>query len=191
MSADDAAGPTQGAFARLLARLGPDAERAGNAYEHLRRALTSFFAWRGAATPEECADETLDRLARRLDDGMVVEDLPRYARGIARHVLLEHWRRGDARSVPLEAAGSPPAAAPEPSEERRSTCLERCLGTLELEGRELILEYYLEEGRRRIEARKRIAQALSLSENALRSRAQRLRDRLERCLKVCLGDTKP
>ena len=36
---------------------------------------------------EECADETLDRLAARLDEGVAVEDLPRAARCIARLAL--------------------------------------------------------------------------------------------------------
>jgi DNA-directed RNA polymerase specialized sigma24 family protein len=109
-SKDAGRGLTAGAVASLLARLGPDAERAGSAYEHLRRTLMSFFAWRGAATPEDCADETLDRLAARLDDGVAVEDVPRFARGIARMVLLERWRRPEraafrSRSWPPGAAG--------------------------------------------------------------------------------------
>jgi len=200
MSAHDAEGGlTAGAFAALLSRLGPDAERAGAVYEHLRRALVSFFAWRGAATPEECADETLDRLARRLDDGVVVEDVAPFARGIARLVLLEHWRRSEARGVSLDGLGSGHPVTPEPPDEVLSECLSRCLSELAPESRDLILEYYVAEGRRRIEARKHIAQALGVSESALRNRAQRLRDRLERCLTLCLaspqapaprGDTK-
>ena len=190
MSANDAArGLTAPAFARLLARLGPDAERAGAAYEHLRRALVGYFTWRGATTPEECADVTLDRLARRLDEGVVVEDPARFARGIARMVLLEHWKRAEARELPLESAGTGPAvgAEPERTDDARAQCLDRCLAELPAESRALILEYYLAEGRHRIDTRKRMAQALGLSENALRSRAQRLRDRLERCLEACVG----
>jgi DNA-directed RNA polymerase specialized sigma24 family protein len=184
---DAARGLSAGAFARLLARLGPDPEQAGTAYEHLRRALVGFFAWRGAWAPEECADETLDRLARRLDEGVVVDDLPRFTRGIARLILLEHWKRSETRNVPLEVASPDLAVAPEPTEDARLACLDRCLAELTADGRDLILEYYLAEGRRRIDARKRIARALGLSENALRSRAQRLRDRLETCITLCLG----
>lgn len=191
MAAKDAGrGLTAGAFSSLLTRLGPDAERAGSAYEHLRRALVSFFAWRGAATPEECADETLDRLATRLDEGAEVEDLPRFARGIARLVLLEHWRRPDARGVPLEDAGSRRQVATEPQpadDDALAECLDRCLGELAADGRALILEYYLAEGRNRIDTRKRMARALGVSESALRNRAQRLRDQLERCITGCVG----
>jgi len=196
MPAKDAGrGLTAGAFASLLTRLDPDAERAGSAYEHLRRALVSFFAWRGAATPEDCADETLDRLATRLDDGVAVEDVPRFARGIARMVLLEHWRRPDVRGVPLEELGSGPATVTEaPDDDALPQCLDRCLDELAPESRGLILEYYGGEGRSRIDRRKRMAQARGASENALRSRAQRLRDQLERCITRCMaspvGDTK-
>jgi len=194
MPAKDAGrGLTAGAFASLLTRLDPDAERAGSAYGHLRRVLVSFFAWRGAATPEDCADETLDRLARRLDDGVAVEDVPRFAHGIARMVLLEHWRRPDARDVPLEERASGPAMEA-PDDDALPQCLDRCLDELAPASRDLILAYYGGDGRSRIDRRKRMAQALGVSENALRSRAQRLRDQLERCITRCMaspaGDTK-
>ena len=190
MPKDAEGGLTAGAFATLLARLGPDGERAGFAYEHLRRALVSFFAWRGAVTPEECADETLDRLAARLAEGVAVEDVPRFARGIARLVLLEHWRRPDARGVPLDDAGPrAPRAAEGPGDEPLRECLDRCLAELTADGRHLILQYYGAEGRSRIDGRRLMAQALGLSESALRNRAQRLRDTLERCIVHCLAST--
>jgi DNA-directed RNA polymerase specialized sigma24 family protein len=179
-------GLTSAGFASLLARLGPDAESAGAVYEHLRRALVSFFAWRGAATPDECADETLDRLAGRLDEGVDVKDLPRFARGIARLVLLEHWRRPDARGVPLEDLGARQPPAPEaPDDDVLAECLQRCLAGLPSDGRDLILEYYVAEGRARIERRQGMARTLGISESALRNRAQRLRDQLERCIARC------
>jgi DNA-directed RNA polymerase specialized sigma24 family protein len=180
-------GPTAEAFAALLARLGPDTDRAGAAYESLRRALVALFTWRGAATPEECADETLDRLAARLNNGARVEDVPRFARGIARLVLLEHWRRPDARRTPLQEVDPDRHPAPDATEDDTlRECLNRCLSELPPEGRELILKYYVAEGRTRIERRKRMAVSLGVSETALRNRAQRLRDRLERCITGCL-----
>jgi DNA-directed RNA polymerase specialized sigma24 family protein len=174
------------AFAGLLARLDPDAERAGAAYEDLRRALVSFFTWRGALTPEDCADETLDRLAARLDDGVAVNDVPRFAHGIARLVLLEHWRRADARRAPLEDV--PPGPGREaPEDEAVHACLDRCLASLPAEARDLILRYYAADGGGRIAERKRLAASLGVSESGLRNRAQRLRDRLEACIRGCVG----
>jgi len=46
----------------------------------------------------------------------------------------------------------------------------------------------MRQGRDRIDSRKAIARRLGLSESALRNRAQRLRDRLERCLAECTAD---
>ena len=183
----DSAGPSASAFAGLLRRLGPDADSAGLAYEALRRALVGFFTWRGAATPEECADETLDRLAARLAEGVEVQDVPRFARGIARLVLLEHWRRPDAQRVALDERPEPAAAAGGHGDQALHDCLDRCLSELPPDASKLILEYYVDEGRSRIERRREIARALAVSETALRNRAQRLRDRLERCITECLG----
>src|SRR5258708_5193746 len=128
MSKDVGRGLTAPAFSSLLARLDSDAERAGLAYEHLRRALVSFFGWRGATTPEECADETLDRLAVRLTEGVAVEDVARFAHGIARMVLLEHWRRPDARRVALPSIA--PTVEDDSDQGVLADCLDRCLGEL-------------------------------------------------------------
>ena len=66
-------------------------------------------------------------------------------------------------------------------------CLNRCLDELAPEGRALILEYYGGDGRGRIDTRKRMVQALGASENALRSRAQRLRDQVGACITRCMA----
>lgn len=177
------------AFALLLARLGGDEQSAGEAYESLRRTLVAFFRWRRAATPDECADDTLDRLAAKLAEGVPVEDVRRFARGIARLVLLEHWRDPATRGEPLDdTVPRAPSPSPAAREEQRHACLERCLAELPADGRSLILSYYVSEGRARIDSRKRLAAELRVSERALRNRAQRLRDRLEACLAGCLAD---
>ena len=183
-------GLTAEALSRLLAGLHDDRERAGEAYEALRRTLVKFFDWRGAIHPDECADETLDRLARKLDEGATIDDPGRFARGIARLVLLERWRDPEARAMRTDTAQlahvPAPVAAEPPDAEPRSGCFERCLEELPLDGRELILGYYAHSGGVRIEARKRLAESMRLTENALRSRAQRIRDRLERCTVRCV-----
>jgi DNA-directed RNA polymerase specialized sigma24 family protein len=184
-------GLTADGLARLLARLDHDPERAGVAYEDLRHTLVKFFDWRGAIRPDECADETLDRLARRLGEGTPV-DVPRgFARGIARLVLLESWRSPEARARRASESELARLPAPEtigtPDAEPRAPCLRRCLDELSPEARRLILGYYSAEGRTRIEARRRMAETLELTETALRSRAQRIRERLESCIGRCLG----
>jgi DNA-directed RNA polymerase specialized sigma24 family protein len=174
-------------FARLLERLDPDPDRAAAAYERLRLALEKFFDWHGAWPPEECADETIDRLAVKLAGGIQIDDLRGYARGIARLVLLE-WRR---RPVPMsiddrtEPAAPPPHAVDEERHEGLLTCFDRCLAALPDESRTLVLAYYVAERREKIDNRRRLARGLGLSESGLRNRVQRLRDRLERCVETC------
>ena len=66
---------TAEAFAKLLACLDPDAETAGEKYEAIRQKLVKFFDWRGAHFPEDCADETLNRVTRKIDEGDVIQDV--------------------------------------------------------------------------------------------------------------------
>src|SRR5262249_34418876 len=65
---------TLASFDRLLAILGPDRESAAMAYIDLRLALFTYFAARGAACPDEMADETINRGARRLSEGARSEE---------------------------------------------------------------------------------------------------------------------
>src|SRR5437588_12341826 len=55
-------------FDRLLFWLDPDAERAGVVYEKIRCRLIAILASRGCPIAEELADETIDRVARRVVD---------------------------------------------------------------------------------------------------------------------------
>ena len=186
---EGARGLTAAGLAGLLARLDPDPERAAAAYEELRRTLVKFFDWRGAWVPEEGADETLDRLARKLAAGEQLVDVRSFAHGIARRVLLEQARRPEARIARADEAELDGLAALDAPADEGSipACLERCLAELPAESRELILQYYADEGRAKIENRRRLAEGLRLSDNALRSRAQRVRDRPERCIAQCLA----
>jgi DNA-directed RNA polymerase specialized sigma24 family protein len=179
---------TASALDRLLARLDPEPARAAEAYEALRLALTRFFDWRGAHFPDECADEALDRLVRRLEDGADVADVRGFALGIARLVLLERARAPQARHDELDEQriGAAPAADAVPDGALHE-CLDRCLAGLPDDARRLILEYYQDQRRQKIDRRVRLALELGLSANALRSRAQRVRDRLEGCVRTCAG----
>src|SRR6267378_2739688 len=98
---DDDRSITAAGLARLLARLDRNPERAALEYERLRRALVKFFDWRGAWPPEECADDALDRLARKLEE-TVVDDLRSYAHGVAKLVLLERRRQPHFSSIDTE-----------------------------------------------------------------------------------------
>src|SRR5437016_9086682 len=55
-------------FDRLLLWLDPDPERAGIIYEKIRWRMIAILASRGCRLAEELADETIDRVARRVAD---------------------------------------------------------------------------------------------------------------------------
>jgi DNA-directed RNA polymerase specialized sigma24 family protein len=173
-------------FTRLLARLHPDPDQAATEYQRLRHALEKFFDWHCAWPPEECADETLDRLVIKLATDVPVDDVRAYARGIARLVLLE-WRR---RPAPISMDESRDYAAAslateDDDSQALSSCFERCLGALSDQTRSLVLDYYVAERRAKIDNRRRLARSLGVSETALRNRVQRVRNRLERCVERC------
>jgi DNA-directed RNA polymerase specialized sigma24 family protein len=178
-------------LSRLLAALHRDGDAAAGEYERLRRTLVRFFDWRGAWPPDECADETIDRVARRLGEGTPIDDVWSYAVGVARLVLLE--RRRMPVTAPIEAAGTlvDPARPPDPADVGLHDCLESCLAALDTDSRVLVLEYYQGERGTKIDNRQRLASALGITSNALRSRVQRIRERLEACVHECATRKEP
>src|SRR5436305_1633088 len=80
---------TQEAFDRLLAALGEDRQSAGEKYLEIRSNLLRFFEWRGCPFPEDHADETMNRVAKRLAEGEEIRNPSGYCTGVARLLLLE------------------------------------------------------------------------------------------------------
>lgn len=186
----------QTAFDRLLAWLDPERERAGQRYEDIRLKLIKIFTCRGCRESEDLADETINRVARRLADiaDTYTGDPALYFYGVAQKVYLEHLRK---RPAPAVVAAPPPPSPPQPAQwgieeeeqdEREYECLERCMRALAPHSRDLVLQYYREEKREKIEHRKRLAARLGIGVNALRIRACRIRESLYRCVQSCLGE---
>jgi RNA polymerase sigma factor (sigma-70 family) len=177
---------TAEAFIRLLERLGDDEEQAAQKYEDLRHTLIRS----GAPFPEEHADETFNRLAQKLDEGVEIRNLNDYIYTVARLVWLEALKGGHKRRAPLDEIGHEPVALDTSREtaekEVRLNCLDDCLDALPGESRDLIMEYYVDEKRGRIDRRRDLAERLGLRRDALANRAQRLRDKLEQCVTRCL-----
>jgi RNA polymerase sigma factor (sigma-70 family) len=178
---------TPQAFERLLGRLAAEPEAGAREYDAIRRKLALFFAMRGAPAAEELADESLDRLARRLDEGEPVDNVRAYVIGVAKRVLMEEAKRRGRERTYVDGHHMPagPADADEELAERRSRCLQRCLGELPAESRALIVDYYRGEGAAYLKERKALAERLGISYVALKTRAHRVRNRLEECLREC------
>lgn len=188
---------TPASFDKLLAFLGPDRESASQAYLDLRRALFIFFVARGAANPGEMADETINRVARRLGESaqITTENPSSFVYAVALNV----WRESLANpNTPISLSEDDPAAPTQATphdlmissrerieSEARNECLEKCLDQLDSGERELIVSYYRFGDSEKIEYRKKLAASLGLSGDALRQRVARLRSRLAECVNDC------
>jgi len=178
----------QEAFDKLLVAFDVDRETAGRKYLEIRNNLTRFFEWRGCSFPEDHADETINRMAKRVFEGEAILNHSGYAMGVARLLLLEiNKGRQREQSALAEIGAAPDVYVPEDDDESRLTCLRSCLQTLSPDNRELILQYYQGEKGEKIENRKRLLDRLGIPVNTLRMRALRLREKLQACVEECQG----
>lgn len=172
---------SQEAFDQLLSWLNPDREAAGTKYEEIRRRLIKIFTYRGCVTPEDLADDTINRVAKKVPEiaPSYVGDPALYFLGVAHNVCREHFRKKP------EPEPAPPDDPPE-QKERMDECLRQCMRRLTPKAQELILEYYDEEKHSKIDHRKELAQRLGIAMNALRIQAHRIRAKLQECVFDCL-----
>jgi DNA-directed RNA polymerase specialized sigma24 family protein len=178
---------TREAFDALLASLGPDRDSAASRYLEIRRNLVRLFEWRGCSTPDEYADETINRCARKVAEGVEIRDLSMYATGVARMLLREMGRERMREARPLDQAPEPRVLPLEPGngQEARLECLRRCMAQLSPENRELILSYYRDDKGQKIRNRRRLTELLGVPAGALRMRVLRLRETLQLCTENC------
>ena len=110
------------AFDRLLTFLDPDRQAAADKYEDIRRRLLKLFVWRGCSAPDEYVDRTIDRVARRVQEGadIQVADPYQYFHGVALNVLREHWRDPGRRTQPIVAEPGTHAVTIDPAEPARA-----------------------------------------------------------------------
>ncbi len=175
----------QTAFDRLLGWLHPEREQAGRKYEDIRVRLIRIFTCRGCHEPEDLADETINRVARKLAEiESDYEGNPAlYFYGVAHKVHLEYLRK---RPMPVTTLPPAQPANADNEDEREYECLDRCMKGLPPDSRDLMLQYYQDEKREKIEHRKRLAAQLGIGINALRIRACRIRESLYHCVRNCL-----
>jgi DNA-directed RNA polymerase specialized sigma24 family protein len=171
----------------LLQRLAVGTDVA-SAYEQLRLRLVTFFRLRFPVEAEALADEAIDRLARRINDGTQIDNPAGYALGIARFLALEAAARQRkeshaAREALLDMELNTCEAEADPA----LPALRACLEAMDRDSARLIVEYYVaDDGGSRIARRQRLAESLGLTPNALRNRALRSRLALEKCVSARL-----
>ncbi len=190
---------SQSAFHRLLDWLDAGADSAGEQYLEMRRRLVAYFDRKNCLAPDELADETLNRVARRLEEEGDISDTPaaRYCYIVAKFVFLESLRHSERQPQSLDelSATEQPSLNPlagldpedEALKEKRLICLEQCLQTLEADNQELLLQYYQGEQRAKIENRRALAKRFGVTMNALGIRACRIRAKLAACVSKCVS----
>lgn len=193
---------TRGALDRLLALFDADTERAAEKYELTRSKLERFFRSRGCSLSDELADEVMNRIARRVDEGEEIrlETFADYFYGFAHNVLREFLRSPQTAFSSLDTLlpAHQPSLNPDrvadiraekEEKEQRLECLESCVSKLPPETRALIVSYYAEDEGAKIASRKRMAEEMQIPINALRIRAHRIRSKLEKCITECLNQS--
>ena len=172
---------------RFLGALDPDLQGAAEQYEHVRSSLARYFHWRGALFPERDADETIDRVARKLQE-IQVDDVYIYTLGVARNVAHESLRAQSKEQAQLAASDrfSSEALADAPFD-RRLKCCETCLANLPPPQSDLVLAYYEGEKQTKIANRQKLAEKSGIPIESLRIKIHRIRGRLESCINQCVS----
>jgi DNA-directed RNA polymerase specialized sigma24 family protein len=180
----------QGSFDALLDWLDSDRDRAAEKYEFIRRRLIKIFFCRGCAEAEELADETISRVAARVEE--IAEgyhgDPALYFYGVAQKLFLEYSRKPVQMRVAPDSTRNQSVTVALRNIEPEYQCLERCLERLPREDRELVVRYYQQERLEGMDQCKKQAAELGVAVNALRLRAQRIRLALQRCILECLEE---
>lgn len=173
---------TQESFDALLDWLDTDRQAAGRKYETIRAGLIRIFVSRGFSDAEHLTDRTIDVVIDRLPDireGYVGEQA-RYFHAVARNIAHEARRQ---KEIATDRIPERPSQVTDTS--GRYDCLLGCLKLLPREKRELMLDYYLYEGRDKIEHHRGMSAELGITEGALRTRVHHVRTKLEKCVLNC------
>lgn len=171
---------------------GSDSE--GRSYLSMRSRMVTYFDRKNCSNPEDLADEVLNRVGRRLEEeGDIQTESPaKYCYTVARFVFMEQLRSASAREISIEDTDLQSTEVDEAAafdRENIMACLDECSGKLDPAQRELIIGYYWGEKGAKIANRRRMAEELGVSLNALGIRAFRIREKLEACVTECLAAT--
>jgi RNA polymerase sigma factor (sigma-70 family) len=175
-------------FDALLGLFSANREEAGEKYEQVRRGLVRFFQFKGCSDPQSLTDETINRVAAKLDayDPSKGSKPASYFYGFASNILKE-YRRNSGRESALDEKQFivSPLVSEETENEPEMTKLRRCIEELEPDEKDLVLEYYGREGRERIDTRRRMCDQLNCSAAALYTRISRIKNSIRDCIEAC------
>ena len=183
---------SQVAFRRLLEWLDDGKNSDGERYLEIRTRLVTYFDRKNSLNPDELADETLNRVARRLEEeGKIESETPaKFCYITAKFIFLESLRSKEKLNISLDEVvinqDFSKIQTEKFDQETRLNCLENCTNNLETGNREIIFGYYFGEERIKIENRRNLAKTFDISVNALSIRACRIREKLAVCVENCV-----
>lgn len=162
-------------------------------FRALQSKLIFYFERRHCFDPEELADETLERVMKKLCEGTEVSDLTSYSYGVARNVFYEYLRRERSKKKYSDQQRHRPEAVADGDDEaeareRELRCLEGCMARLKEPERGLLFEYYKYKGQRKVPHRQTLAEQLNISREVLTLRIFHLKRRLKTCIQDCLDN---
>jgi DNA-directed RNA polymerase specialized sigma24 family protein len=177
-------------FDKLLDWLSHDRDEAGLRFEQIRDGLIRYFRLKGCHEPETLADESMNRVIKRIDtlDLMTGASSTSLFYGFANKVFLEYFRSDKKRTVQLSEAfehisiGSAHIAT-----NVAVDCLRECLNDLNILDGKLIVEYYSEEKQAKFELRRQLAMKKEMAMGALHTKIHRIKGILRPCVENCMN----
>jgi DNA-directed RNA polymerase specialized sigma24 family protein len=174
---------TSESLKKLLEAFSADETEASRLYTKLCAALVRFFHLKGVTDADKSADDTIDRVADKINQGAKVEDLRKFAFGVARFVYLENLRREEAATRAASEFYLKDSATAEFEESDHLETFRECFKNLYDHERKLLLDYFQDLPPDELfKNRQKLAERERIELNALRNKVSRLRKRLEECL---------
>lgn len=175
---------TAESYSLLLKAFSSDEESAAVAYAKLRDSLIRFFQIKGDEMPDEAADETLDRVAIKLGEAVLIEDLTKYSFGVARLVFHENLRKTQKEKKVLENYRAESERQKFDEETDEFAPFRECFESLAGNDKSILQTYFNDLPYAELnENRQKMTDKLGVSVNSLRLKIFRLRRRLEDCVR--------
>ncbi len=175
------------AFEKMLLWLDKDRDIAGQKYEAMRLRLIKIFDYRQCLNSEELADLTFDRVLKKFEENAVPDNAvpAAYFCRVADFIHRENFRNPIAVELPDDVVFDEKEESFDPYYE----CLKKCLKKLSAEKYRLIIGYYEEDKRAKIDFRQKLAESIGIPLKKLHSRIFRIRTSLQQCVLNCAKES--
>jgi RNA polymerase sigma factor (sigma-70 family) len=153
-----------------------------------------FFQSNKCTDLDDLVIEVFYRVAAKLRSEEILDLVPycvAFAKNIVSEVQKKTWRLSSLDDLPVEGAGLADLHDHEEEivdkidRERMIACVRRCIAALRPDEQKLVIEYYDTYKGEQIDWRKKLAKNAGLTMETLRTRMNRLRERIEPLVKQC------